>query len=1072
MTTDNVSAAQTLLNIAQVSQQLITATTGYAKGVENTPNTHIQLEGQLQHIVAVSNLALEVVNGSSSLSNGPDIDPCLVEWLFSDEPGTCLATLKAMENLLKPQPLQLPFAPEDKIQEAITLFNLHGAKFHFLLTPDIWNQGNEVIQGRTPGTEGRFNDNKTDGQDNKQDQRHVDSNTMQDVEGQQKVTRYRTFSNDGGAKDIQPNQSEGGAGMTTTGNELGPERKKEVDPKEVDEFLRWLDGLDCTLQHEATLALRQVDTCTWLPETDVYQSWSRGDISFVWLEGKAGSGKSVLASSVIDGLEHARNDGEAPAFFYCDLGNERSTNAAEVMRSLIAQLLRLQGVDGVDCLEAVSELVDHKAEGAGPPDDMNLLTRLVCRAAQKLKQPLIVIDALDECEDVEKLANAVKQLNDGHIRLFVTSRPERIIRETLSDLPSISLQNMSDAVWADMARHITIELDSRQWLTTLKSDFEEEIYYALLLGADGMFRWVQYQIDTLAECMSAGEIRERLNSFPTGLDDTYERMLLKIDGNEMERTFVQRTLVWLVAALEPLELSVIMEALKIDLVRRTLDDDMVPTENVLLDALGSLVTHDIETGIVSLTHSSVKDYLTGEVVDAQPPQCYVGSQEDAHEQLARLCMCYMSLFDSESVENKHSSSHLIDNTVIFSEEEEPSADEEASFDVSPPSHSLLRYALSWGCHHLAHLGRDHDLVLDDMEALQVNIRHHPQKWETISTIFSRDDAIMFDDHLQHWFDLKHDFMLYNLVRFASVSLLERYLDRAPPMPEDGTNPLVYTAQYNKAQHAQILLSHGWQAQKSRASSSSSFLDQPAILVAEPSRNDEMDRFWDSQPDILHTGPHRNEQPSSQPRRVFNKVKVAFTNFFARKPAVSAQTNPGRETVEAVEVAAGKDKVFWIVFERIVWTPVNTLLFMLFYCRKPGPQDSGGFAPVNRDTRANSSRTRAGNAARNQTARPETAGGVENAAVGPDSLPTPAGNSVIRTQPERTAPIGLSGTENLGAGRDASPTSPGNSEIRNKPESIEMVVIRPSPISETSTVSGYASPQYTPSKGLLSPVVAA
>ncbi|KIJ04793.1 hypothetical protein PAXINDRAFT_104015 [Paxillus involutus ATCC 200175] len=109
MTTDNAS------------QQLITATTDYSKGVKNAPKSYIQLEGQLQHIVATSNLALE-----PRLSIDPPHLPTTLTLIlvplngvFSHQPGACLATLKAMENILRPQPLQLPIirkipsAPED-----------------------------------------------------------------------------------------------------------------------------------------------------------------------------------------------------------------------------------------------------------------------------------------------------------------------------------------------------------------------------------------------------------------------------------------------------------------------------------------------------------------------------------------------------------------------------------------------------------------------------------------------------------------------------------------------------------------------------------------------------------------------------------------------------------------------------------------------------------------------------------------------------------------------------------------------------------------------------------------------
>ncbi|KIJ18463.1 hypothetical protein PAXINDRAFT_167065, partial [Paxillus involutus ATCC 200175] len=64
------------------------------------------------------------------------------------------------------------------------------------------------------------------------------------------------------------------------------------------------------------------------------------------------------------------------------------------------------------------------------------------------------------------------------------------------------------------------------------------------------------------------------------------------------------------------------------------------------------------------------------------------------------------------------------------------------------------------------------------------------------------------DFVPHWLDVKHDFMLYTLVRFASVSLLERYLADPALLPSAGTNPLIYAVHFGKAHHAQILLSRG------------------------------------------------------------------------------------------------------------------------------------------------------------------------------------------------------------------------------------------------------------------------
>ena len=121
------------------------------------------------------------------------------------------------------------------------------------------------------------------------------------------------------------------------------------------------------------------------------------------------------------------------------------------------------------------------------------------------------------------------------------------------------------------------------------------------------FRWIQCSIDTLSRCVTRKEVRGAIDSLPEGLDETYKRILLAIDAGTREGQLAKRALVWLVAAIRPLRLPELMEGLSIDLETRTLDYDVRPMHSgALLDACGSLVTHLEKTGIIILSHFSVK----------------------------------------------------------------------------------------------------------------------------------------------------------------------------------------------------------------------------------------------------------------------------------------------------------------------------------------------------------------------------------------------------------------------------------------------------------------------------------
>ena len=190
---------------------------------------------------------------------------------------------------------------------------------------------------------------------------------------------------------------------------------------------------------------------------------------------------------MIEGLESSLRDGEVLVFFYCDFRNERSTSASEVMRSLLSQLLRQLDRNMIDPGDLIDGLTEEKKEGASTMDNVPRLARHVSHVAKQFnRRPFVVIDALDECKDVEVLLDAIMELNKGGIRLFATSRPLQVIKDSFFHLPSISMEMMEYAVSTDIRLHVTKELDSHRRLRILDASLKKEIHSALCEKADGM----------------------------------------------------------------------------------------------------------------------------------------------------------------------------------------------------------------------------------------------------------------------------------------------------------------------------------------------------------------------------------------------------------------------------------------------------------------------------------------------------------------------------------------------------------------------------------------------------------
>ena len=157
------------------------------------------------------------------------------------------------------------------------------------------------------------------------------------------------------------------------------------------------------------------------------------------------------------------------------------------MRSLLAQVLRQVCCSTVELEDLVNDLVKEAEEGAPAIGDAILLARYISLiATQFVRQPLLVIDALDECKDIEELLGALLELANDGVRFFVTSRPLQVIKDSLTGFPSISMDKMKYEIRGDIILHIMRELDSHRRLRSMEASLKNEIYAVLWDKADGM----------------------------------------------------------------------------------------------------------------------------------------------------------------------------------------------------------------------------------------------------------------------------------------------------------------------------------------------------------------------------------------------------------------------------------------------------------------------------------------------------------------------------------------------------------------------------------------------------------
>lgn len=109
-----------------------------------------------------------------------------------------------------------------------------------------------------------------------------------------------------------------------------------VRTRQISENIRnWLNAPDATVNHNAAFAKRHPGTGVWFVKSSLFTAWLAEENSFLWVNGFAGSGKSVLSSTAIQFA--FRHRGSNPqigiAFFYFTFNDNSKQDESAMLRA-------------------------------------------------------------------------------------------------------------------------------------------------------------------------------------------------------------------------------------------------------------------------------------------------------------------------------------------------------------------------------------------------------------------------------------------------------------------------------------------------------------------------------------------------------------------------------------------------------------------------------------------------------------------------------------------------------------------------------------------------------------------
>ncbi|KAH5574501.1 hypothetical protein HBI24_193910 [Parastagonospora nodorum] len=416
---------------------------------------------------------------------------------------------------------------------------------------------------------------------------------------------------------------------------------------------QWLSAADPSSNYQQALSKRQENTGLWLTESEQYQKWKTSSVSFLWLYGIPGSGKTILSSTILRDIfsSHGSKPSTIVVYFYFDFNDAQKQSTDSMLKSLVYQLL--QRVK--DIPSRLDSLYPPHGSGRQQPTSEALLNT-IRESIQKFEQAYIVLDALDECSQRVELMHALATISNWRLEnshFVVTSRRERDIESGLAVFGVLgnSVCLSSSVVDEDIRHYVRQRLSDDLGLKKWSQDpnLREQIETALVEGSQGMFRWAVCQLDTLRKCRNRAGLRRSLATLPQTLEQTYDRILHKI--TQEDSIYAIRVLRWLTFAERPLSLHEIAEAVALVVGRTPVFDkeEVLQDPMEILDICSSLVTvrdmRDGEDGwpaqIVVLAHFSVKEHLLSHKLQASDLNRYAMHHQACHSMLARSCLEYL-----------------------------------------------------------------------------------------------------------------------------------------------------------------------------------------------------------------------------------------------------------------------------------------------------------------------------------------------------------------------------------------------------------------------------------------------
>jgi ankyrin repeat protein len=405
---------------------------------------------------------------------------------------------------------------------------------------------------------------------------------------------------------------------------------------------------------QRTIKTAHAKTCRWLLKSEQYLNWlDTTRVSehhgFLWIKGKAGTGKSTLMKFALVNARKTMKDYIVLSFFFNARGADIERSTIGIYQSLLLQLL-----ERLPALQSVFDLLSLSTSSFSADHQWNIesLETLLEQAIRGLGDSFVVcfIDALDECEEeqVREMIQFFKHIGN----LAVLNGIRFQVCFSSRHYPYIAIRNGLELVLEGQEGHsqdITNYIETE--LEIGKSKIAQRVRADLQEKASGIFMWVVLVVGILNKESDRGKIhtlQQKLQEIPGDLHKLFRDILTR-DSHDKDELVL--CIQWVLFAKHPLSPEQLYHAIYAGTNPRKITD-WDPEENtkdvvkrlILSSSKGLAEVTESKEPKAQFIHESVRDFLLKENgLGKIWPELGSNFPGKSHERLKQCCLNYISI---------------------------------------------------------------------------------------------------------------------------------------------------------------------------------------------------------------------------------------------------------------------------------------------------------------------------------------------------------------------------------------------------------------------------------------------